>query len=120
MKSSIEAGDILLDHAGAVTKILVVDEAASIFHIRLYRGAHASAESVLAALEADALEWSIGHAPVDAPSFGKAQYTRVTNEAVREDELEGYRLYVGGMKQAAASSGDGFLAKFWRIFGGNA
>ena len=122
MTTKLRAGDLLLDEKGAVTKVLVVDEAGGAVHVRFYEGAYASADAVLAALRAQTLAWSIGHAPMALEALEEEKLATVTNEPVTDDELEGYRYYLeamGGGAPAAKPKEEGFLARFWRTFGGS-
>jgi hypothetical protein len=116
----VKAGDILLDREGKVTKVLVVDADAGAIHVRFYEGDFANAEAVLAAIRVKPLEWSIGHAPMSSEAFDAETYTTVTNAPVTEDELEGYRYYLEAMGSSAAPpKEEGFMTKFWRMFGGS-
>jgi hypothetical protein len=122
MKCPFNAGDVLLDREGKVTKVLVVDDDAGAVHVRFYEGEFADAAAVLAAIRAKKLEWSIGHAPMSAEAFEPELHTLVTNAPVTEDELEGYRYYVEATGAGAAPArpeAEGFFTKFWKMFGGS-
>ena len=118
MKSPFKAGDVLLDREGKVTKVLVVDDAAGAIHVRFYDGEFPNADAVLAAIGAQKLEWSIGHAPMSSEAFTAETYTTVTNVPVTDDELEGYRYYLEATTEKPPPE-EGFMTKFWKMFGGS-
>ena len=107
MKGPFRAGDVPLDREGKVTKVLVVDD-----------GEFPNADAVLAAIGAQKLEWSIGHAPMSSEAFAAETYTTVTNVPVTDDELEGYRYYLEATTDKPPPE-QGFMTKFWKMFGGS-
>ena len=124
MANPFRAGDIVLDNERHALKVLVIDEANGIVHVRFYDGDFADAEAVLAARNANGLAWTIGHVPLEIAALDPATCVTVAHEEVRDDELEGYRFYVEGMKASAEAAkkakSEGFFHRFWKAFGGNA
>ena len=97
MSFPFQAGDVLLNGEGEVTKILVVDDARQIIHVRLYDGTYADDEAVRKALAANTLQWFLGHAPVAPEGVLEGEPRLVAHAPVTEEELEGYRYYMEAM-----------------------
>jgi len=121
MANSFRAGDIVLDNERQALKVLVIDEANGIVHVRLYDGDFADAEAVLAARNANGLTWTIGHVPLELGALDPATCVTVAHEEVHDDELEGYRFYVERFQDSAEAatrtSSEGVFHRIRKAFG---
>ncbi len=82
-----------------ITKVLVVDEFA--VHVRIYAerfsvlpSAISSADLSLGSISSPGV-FGIGHAPVSREAFLRESRTLLATEQVRDEELEGYRIWSG-------------------------
>ena len=82
------------DSSFYVVKILALDNFA--VHLRTYSE---KLESIPSHLNSDSLEILIGHSPIDQKSFLNDKPRLINVENVREEELDGYKLYMEEMKK---------------------
>jgi hypothetical protein len=87
------------DGSFRVVKVLVMDEAA--VHIRMYAERFAELPTKISSSELslgsinNQGSFGIGHAPVSRTGFLHEGRTLLATEPVRDDELEGYRIWAG-------------------------
>jgi len=92
-------GSRTADGTFRVVKVLVVDEAA--VHVRIYAERFASMPTGISSAELSLGSLSspggfgIGHAPLSLEGFLREARTLLTIEPVREEELDGYRIWAG-------------------------
>ena len=86
----------LTDHDSSfyIVKLLVVDSFA--VHLRTYEEKFAA---VPLHINSDSLKILIGHAPISKEGFLAGHPKLINVEKVREDELEGYKLYLEEMEK---------------------
>jgi hypothetical protein len=99
LPADLRAGDICFVQSEGcykVAKILAVDN--SSVHVRLYREKFAQ---ISTPLNTDVLslgtihddDWGMGHLPLSRAMFASWRPIRVQHEVVREEELDGYRMW---------------------------
>ncbi len=77
-----------------ISKILVID--ASSVHTRTYANKYSAIPSQI---NSDTLDILIGHAPLALESFLQQHPPLIGKEAVKEEELGGYQLYLNEMSK---------------------
>ena len=87
---------ITKDSAGvySVSKVLVVDNDNNIVHVRLYRDTFLLRPKTL---NSDSLHILVGHSPIDKKGFLANHPELIETEEVKEEELEGYKVYLNAM-----------------------
>jgi len=79
----------------SVSKVLVLDNQNGIVHLRVYRDTFSLKPKNL---NSDSLHIMVGHFPLAKEGFLADKPELIKTEPVREDELEGYKMYLDAMK----------------------
>ena len=77
-----------------ISKVLALDGAA--VHLRSYSGSY---KEIPRTVDTQKLTIMVGHMPLAPDGFVQSRPILISTEAVRENELEGYRMYLEAMRQ---------------------
>jgi hypothetical protein len=77
-----------------IAKVLALDGTA--VHLRAYSETY---KEIPHTIDTQKLTIGVGHMPLAPDGFVQSQPTLISTEAVRENELDGYRIYLDAMRQ---------------------